>query len=117
MNHKANRHQRLTPEERFWLKVEKTESCWIWIGACKGSLEYGNFYLSRGVYVYAHHFSWELHFGPIPEGKQVLHSCDMPRCVNPGHLEIGTQCDNVYDALTKGHLVRGSDGKMLSGLV
>lgn len=45
----------------------------------------------------AHRVSWQIHFGPIPKGKLVLHKCDNKRCVNPNHLYLGTQGDNNYD--------------------
>lgn len=50
----------------------------------------------------AHRFAWELHFGPIPPGQQVLHRCDLRACVNPDHLFLGTQGDNVRDCVNKG---------------
>ena len=103
--------------ERFWKKVEKNksswlwdedtlESCWVWYGA-KCSHGYGNFW--DGVkYTSAHRFSWTIHNGCIPEGKSVLHACDNSLCVNPDHLFIGTQTDNIRDMIRKGR--RGYTG-------
>lgn len=50
----------------------------------------------------AHRASWLVHRGPIPKGMQVLHRCDVKTCVNPDHLWIGTQKDNIADMMAKG---------------
>lgn len=88
--------------DRFWAKVDKSGNCWIWKGALMPQ-GYGGFYLDstrrRG---YAHRASWEITNGQIPPGMSILHSCDNRKCVNPSHLRIGTQRDNVYDMLSKG---------------
>ena len=52
--------------------------------------------------MYAHRVAWMLAHGPIPRGMNVLHRCDVPRCVNPDHLFLGTQHDNVRDMIAKG---------------
>ena len=86
---------------RFWSKVRKTSGCWNWTGAkCSG--RYGNFGIGNRTSVLAHRYSWELHFGRIPSGLNVLHRCDNGLCVNPSHLFIGTQADNVLDMHQKG---------------
>jgi hypothetical protein len=96
--------------ERFWSKVRKTNGCWLWTGALLGSLGYGQFSLSRGVprggrvSQYAHRLSWALSHGSIPNNQHVLHSCDVPRCVNPAHLFLGTHRTNMEDAARKGRL-------------
>jgi hypothetical protein len=105
---------------RFWAKVQKTESCWIWIGGRKldprGILSYGFLVIAKRD-VQAHRLSWELHRGPIPEGMKVLHNCpggDNPACVNPDHLWLGTQAQNVLDCEAKGrgrHLRGEQNGK------
>lgn len=52
--------------------------------------------------VYAHRLSHELHTGPIPDGLHVLHSCDNPPCVNPGHLRVGTRSENLSESVARG---------------
>lgn len=66
---------------------------------------------------YAHRVSWELQNGPIPDGMHVLHSCDVPACINPDHLFLGTDADNVSDKMSKGrhvaaHGVRAGSAKL-----
>ncbi len=95
-----------TVAERFWAKVRKGEGCWLWVGA-KQHNGYG--YLHSGGHsirkpLRAHRVSWELHNGPIPDGLRVLHSCDTPCCVNPAHLFLGTQSDNMKDCAAKGRV-------------
>lgn len=74
--------------------------CRIWQGATRGN-GYGE--RSRGGdLVYVHREEWERVHGPIPEGCAVLHHCDQPPCAEVGHLFLGTQADNVADAIAKG---------------
>ena len=87
--------------KRFFDKVDKTDSCWNWIASTR--VGYGAFKY-KGKVVGAHRFSWELHFGNIPEGLMVCHKCDNPKCVNPSHLFLGTNSDNMKDAYDKGRL-------------
>lgn len=97
---------------RFWGKVKKTESCWLWTASVTGSrsVRYGQFKLPRLAgarrqgHVYPHRLSWELAYGPIPDGLGVCHKCDNPICVRPEHLFLGTQADNLQDASRKGRL-------------
>lgn len=87
-------------------RIDKTGHCWEWIGP-KDRDGYGQLTLGkRGTQVRAHRYSWELSNGPIPEGMFVLHRCDNPSCVNPRHLFLGTQTDNMRDMVAKG---RGPD--------
>ena len=80
---------------RFWSKVDKGGECWLWM-ATKNGDGYGRF-RHNGNLVGAHRLSYEMCIGPIPDGKQVLHSCDVPNCVNPEHLFLGTHRDNMID--------------------
>lgn len=71
-------------EEFFWMRVEKTETCWLWRG--KKTVDGYPQIKFRDIRAYAHRFSWELVHGPIPEGNFIDHLCHTPGCVNPGHL-------------------------------
>lgn len=88
--------------ERYWEKVEirGPDACWPW-RACIKSTGYGLF--NSGIKTRtAHRISWELRNGEIPEGLCVLHHCDRPDCVNPAHLWLGSQADNLRDMREKG---------------
>lgn len=90
--------------ERFWRQVVKTETCWLWTGGKKSKAGYGQIGMGgKGApQQLAHRFSYELHNGPITDGRLVMHSCDNPRCVNPDHLSLGTYSENTQDAVQKG---------------
>lgn len=87
--------------QRFWAKINKTESCWLWT-AGKASMRYGNIGARGHTMIRAHIASWILHVGPVPEGMEVCHSCDNPLCVRPDHLWIGTHAQNMADCKAKG---------------
>ena len=91
--------------EIFWNRVEKTDSCWMW-KACTNKV-YGIFFPAKKERWYAHRYSYFLSFGKIPENMSVLHKCDTPLCVNPEHLFIGTQQDNMKDMKNKNRGVKG----------
>jgi len=96
---------RHTPiEERFWKHVYKTSGCWFWIGGLNGHGRntYGTFRTDPKTIEKSHRVSWMLHFGDIPAGKQVLHTCDTPQCVRPDHLFLGDNSINQRDAWIKG---------------
>ena len=85
--------------QRFWVKVEKTDSCWNWTAGSRGN-GYGAFRY-QGKVIDARRFVWFLIYGKFAE-KLVCHSCDNKRCVNPAHLFEGSYSDNLKDAIVKG---------------
>lgn len=88
--------------ERFEAKFtpEPNSGCWLWIGAKRNNYGYGSFVLGRDEN--AHRAAWIIYRGPIPEGKWVLHKCDVAQCVNPDHLFLGTCLENHADMNKKG---------------
>jgi hypothetical protein len=89
--------------DTFWSKVNK--ECWGWNGALDSD-GYGLIKLN-GKVCKAHRVSWEIHCGPIPDGIDVLHSCDNRSCTNPEHLFLGTNADNIQDRCKKGRTPAG----------
>jgi len=88
--------------ELFWDKVVKTDSCWLWNGSSVWS-GYGMHWDGpQNKRVLAHRFSYKLHFGEIPKGMNVCHTCDVKKCVNPSHFFLGTAKDNALDEKRKG---------------
>jgi hypothetical protein len=73
--------------DRFWPKVNKTDSCWLWTGSktCSG---YGQIAMRPGPPRLAHRVAWEISVGQIPDGLQVDHLCRNRLCVNPAHMEL-----------------------------
>lgn len=91
----------------FWSKVRKTDGCWLWTSS---TTPFGH-----GLFTHrsqrpktqrAHRVAWELTRGPIPAGILVCHHCDVPACVNPDHMFLGTMKDNAQDAARKGRLAQ-----------
>ena len=92
-----------SPDRAFF---EPNTGCWLWDGRdIKG---YGAVSVANKSKL-AHRVSYEYHKGPIPDGMFVLHKCDMPLCINPEHLFLGTHAENMADMKRKG---RGSGGKV-----
>ena len=87
--------------KRFWDKVEKTRTCWIWKASLDGK-GYGQFVLGAGRIIRAHRYSMTLLHGEFPSTVFVLHKCDNKKCVRPSHLFLGTQLDNMRDMSKKG---------------
>lgn len=98
--------------ERFEAKYipEPNSGCWLWIGAIGG--RDGRPMIGKDSAVaYAHRVAWELYRGEVPDGMSVLHTCDVPSCVNPDHLWLGTQDDNMKDCAEKGRIVPGRNNQ------
>ena len=102
--------------QRFFEKVDIGEigDCWIWMAQV--NLDgYGRF-KSNGRMVLAHRYAYEMFVGPIPaEYPCVLHDCDVPACVNPRHLHVGTHQDNMRELVERNRCWRGSKGQSLPG--
>jgi len=83
---------------------EPNSSCWLFFlswdkDGYGGIMVRGGKRLKR---IQAHRLSWQIHRGPIPNGLIICHTCDLPCCVNPDHLFLGTYSDNALDSLRKG---------------
>jgi 5-methylcytosine-specific restriction endonuclease McrA len=100
----ANQYTTSFPQ-RFWDKVEKTENCWEWT-ARKNKYGYGEFLYSGRVWK-SHRLSYLLEYGDYDFSLIVLHTCDNPSCVNPNHLMLGTQKENVQDMVLKNRHGKG----------
>lgn len=108
MNRMYGKH--LPMGDRFSACIEHTTGCWLWRGreAGKKGERYGMFTIATNTAILAHRLSYIIHNGPIPSDLWVLHKCDTPLCVNPDHLFLGTQQDNIADMIAKGRAFRGT---------
>jgi hypothetical protein len=92
---------------RFESKIERIPgvACHVWAERCDVD-GYGSMKV-KGKTERAHRLAYEHYFGSA-EGKHVLHRCDVPSCVNPDHLFLGTHAENVADMIAKGRQARGA---------
>lgn len=81
-----------TVAERFWPRIDKTSTCWLWTGA-KQSAGYGHLYVEGRTHL-AHRLAYETLVGPVPDGLVLDHLCRVHHCVNPAHLEPVTLAEN-----------------------
>lgn len=92
-------------ERKFWAKVVKGPSCWIWTGS-RSDFGHGTVRINNRL-LRAHRVVWEWTNGPLPPETCVLHTCDNPPCVRPDHLFTGSKQSNTDDMMKKGRLVVG----------
>lgn len=98
---------------RKYTIVNGENQCWPWFGP----VDQGGYGMMSGKpfgfsSLRAHRFSYMHHIGPIPRGGVVRHSCDNPECVNPAHLLVGTQLDNIQDRVKRGRTRTNQQSKL-----
>jgi len=101
----ARRGKRQDLLARFWRRVEKTKTCWLWTGHV-GRNGYGTIQIDHYP-VLVHRFAFEQASGRSAAGKVVRHSCDVRVCVNPAHLLLGTSRENSADMVARGRAAFG----------
>ena len=103
-----NSGMKIEDQIRFESKFIKSDGdqCWFWLGHLTNG--YGRFTLNYKS-CKAYRLSHELYIGPIPEGMHVLHKCDVRHCVNPSHLFLGTNQDNIADRQAKNRQAKGEN--------
>lgn len=89
---------------------EPNSGCWLWLGGCLVNGGYGYLYDGK-LQLRAHRVSYELVCGPIPEGLIIRHKCDVPCCINPQHLIVGDDWDNMQDKISRGRHVGYKSGE------
>jgi HNH endonuclease len=107
---KETRTEEMMPRtiaDRFWGKVNKTDTCWLWAGAShenRRGTRYGSMTVSKSRTVAVHRLSYTLAFGEIPAGMFICHRCDTPLCVRPDHLFAASNSENMLDCVAKGRM-------------
>lgn len=113
----STKQPRGTVAARFWPKVEKSDTCWLWLGAVDsrgyGVMGLGGRKLGVGR---VHRLSWEMVNGPIPTDALICHHCDVKRCVRPDHLYLGTKQSNAADARDRHLLSTGKQHPVPRGM-
>jgi hypothetical protein len=97
-------------EQRFWNKVNKTDTCWLWTASLSRD-GYGRFKFNGKTFG-AHRISWLLAGNIIPEGHEICHAsheiCGNRHCVNPAHLRVDTNAENMKDKIADGTTAKGT---------
>jgi hypothetical protein len=105
--------KRVLPKERFWPKVAigEPDECWNWKRPVK---TYYPLFSYKRAPITAYKAAFLFTYGDVPKGLCIRHTCDNPMCCNPNHLVVGTQRDNIHDAIIRGRFIfpktkRGSE--------
>lgn len=107
---KGNKWQRLSFQDRFWMKVDigSEDECWPWLAGTNDRGDYGRFQVYNRFVDFAHRVAYELENGIELGLLEALHSCDFGLCCNPKHLFSGTQAANMADMVSKGRQKTGN---------